>query len=306
MNSTLKVGSRDSQLALWQAKTVQSILISSGGNCEIIRVKSIGDLDQESPLHELGTTGVFTKALDQALLNNKIDIAVHSLKDVPTIPEEGIVQAAVLKRDNFHDVLISKSRPDFLNDENSVARIATGSLRRKAQWMNKFKNHEISGIRGNVPTRIQKVYTEDIDATILSLAGVERLGLNPDFTTILDWMIPAPAQGVVGIFCRKSDEETFNVLKQVNDKDTAITSFIERQFLNTLEGGCTAPIGALAVINDQFIELTGSLLSNDGNKKIELKNACELNKYKTLGSELAKEILLKGGKEIMEEIRNNG
>ena len=300
---TIRIGTRDSQLALWQANSVQKQLQDFGYKTEIITVKSDGDIMLDKPLYELGITGIFTKTLDIAMINGQVDIAVHSMKDVPTALPKGIVQAAVLKRANVLDILVHKGGLDFLNKE---ATIATGSLRRQAQWWNKYPNHKVVDLRGNVNTRMQKLKDNDWEAAVFAAAGLERINLKPDSFINLDWMIPAPAQGAMVIVAMENDSFTIDALSQLNDIETEICTYIERQFLRTLEGGCTAPIGALAKYNeeDDTIDFKGVLLSIDGKQKLEIEKSVDISDWKKLGFNSAQEILENGGAELMKEIKN--
>ncbi len=302
MAKTIRIGTRDSELALWQAHTVQKKLNDLGYSTEIIAVKSQGDIILDKPLYELGITGIFTKTLDIAMINGQVDIAVHSMKDVPTALPTGIVQAAVLERANVLDILVHKGNTDFLNKK---ATIATGSLRRQAQWLNKYPNHTVVDLRGNVNTRMQKLQDNDWSGAVFAAAGLERINLKPDTFINLDWMIPAPAQGAMVVVAMGNDDFTVDAISQLNDIETEICTYIERQFLRTLEGGCTAPIGALAQYNqhDDTIEFQGCLLSLDGQQKFEIIKAVDISEWKKLGFYAAKEILDNGGSELMEEIK---
>lgn len=301
MQKIIRIGTRDSQLAMWQAKKVQKLLEELGHQTELIPVKATGDLVLDKPLYELGITGIFTKNLDIAMLNGDIDIAVHSMKDVPTVLPEGIIQAAVLKRANYNDILLLKDNEEFMSQPNGT--IATGSLRRKAQWLNRYPTHTVEGLRGNVNTRLQKLEDNDWNGAIFAAAGLERIGLRPKGAVSLTWMIPAPAQGAIMITALESDEEVKTICAELNDKDTEICTGIEREFLNRLEGGCTAPIGALAFINEKEDEINfkGVLLSRDGKKKIEVSRKVKVGKHKYLAKDCANYIIDKGGKFIMME-----
>jgi hydroxymethylbilane synthase len=302
MIKTIRIGTRDSELALWQAKTVEKSLNDLGHNTEIIAVKSQGDIILDKPLYELGITGIFTKTLDIAMINGQIDIAVHSMKDVPTALPQGIVQAAVLERANFLDILVHKVNVDFLEKE---ATIATGSLRRQAQWLNKYPNHTVVDLRGNVNTRMQKLNDNKWNGAVFAAAGLERINLKPETFINLDWMTPAPAQGAMVVLAMENDNFTIDAVSQLNDIETEICTYIERQFLRTLEGGCTAPIGALAKydqVNDT-ITFEGNLLSLDGKQKLEIKKKVPIEDWKKLGYHSAQEILNNGGKELMAEIK---
>jgi hydroxymethylbilane synthase len=303
MTKTIRIGTRDSELALWQAHTVQKQLQDLGYATEIIAVKSDGDLILDKPLYELGITGIFTKTLDIAMINGQVDIAVHSMKDVPTALPKGIVQAAVLERANVLDILIHKGNLNFL-DTNAT--IATGSLRRQAQWWHKYPNHTVVDLRGNVNTRIQKLKNNDWNGAIFAAAGLERINLKPDSFINLDWMIPAPAQGAMVVVAMENDNFTIDAVSQLNDIETEICTYIERQFLKTLEGGCTAPIGALAKYNEEqdTIEFKGILLSIDGKQKREIDKKVAISDWKKLGYNAAQEVLENGGAELMIKIKN--
>lgn len=302
MAKTIRIGTRDSELALWQAHTVQKKLSDLGYSTEIVAVKSQGDIILDKPLYELGITGIFTKTLDIAMINGQVDIAVHSMKDVPTALPTGIVQAAVLERANVLDILVHKGNTDFLNEK---ATIATGSLRRQAQWLNKYPNHTVVDLRGNVNTRMQKLQDNDWSGAVFAAAGLERINLKPDTFINLDWMVPAPAQGAMVVVAMGNDDFTVDAVSQLNDIETEICTYIERQFLRTLEGGCTAPIGALAKYNqhDDTIEFHGCLLSIDGQQKFEIIKAVDISEWKKLGFFTAKEILDNGGSDLMEAIK---
>jgi len=299
---TIRIGTRDSELALWQAYTVQKQLNDLGYKSEIIAVKSQGDIILDKPLYELGITGIFTKTLDIAMINGQVDIAVHSMKDVPTALPIGIVQAAVLERANVLDILVHKGNTDFLEAE---ATIATGSLRRQAQWWNKYPKHSVVDLRGNVNTRMQKLNESDWSGAVFAAAGLERINLKPENFINLDWMIPAPAQGAMVVVAMAEDEFTLDALSQLNHIETEICTYIERQFLKTLEGGCTAPIGAIAKYNEKedTIDFKGVLLSIDGKQKLEIEKVVDISEWKKLGFHSAQEILANGGTKLMAEIK---
>lgn len=297
----IRIGTRNSPLAMWQAKEVEQKLQNLGYETSLVPVLSSGDKNLNQPLYSLGITGVFTKDLDIALLNNEIDIAVHSLKDVPTILPQNIEISAVLERDFPQDVLVRKSSSK--NKNLAELKIATSSLRRRAFWLEQFSETEFSDIRGNVQTRLKKLDEGDFDATLFSLAGIKRMEMELDFE-YLDFMISAPSQGVVAIASRVDDLEVKEVLQQINHKETQICVEIERNFLRTLEGGCTAPIGAIAKFNEDKITFEGKLNSLDGRKTINLVEEFDYNDSENFGEKFAKIILVKGGKEMMEEIKS--
>ena len=298
----IRIGTRDSELALWQAHTVEKKLNDLGYKTEIVAVKSTGDIILNKPLYELGITGIFTKTLDIAMINGQVDIAVHSMKDVPTALPEGIVQAAVLERANEKDLLLYKTNLDFLSQE---ATIASGSLRRQAQWLHKYPSHKVVDLRGNVNLRMQKLSDNDWNGAVFAAAGLERIGLKPEKYEVLDWMIPAPAQGAMVVLAMANDEFCWQAVSELNDLETDICTYIERQFLRTLEGGCTAPIGAIAKFTEDTIAFKGALFSIDGTQKIEVERVVPIEQWKKIGFELAKEILANGGEQLMTNIKES-
>ncbi|MEN3323886.1 hydroxymethylbilane synthase [Mariniflexile soesokkakense] len=303
MSKIIRIGTRDSELALWQAKIVQSLLENLGYKTQLVPVKSTGDLVLDKPLYELGITGIFTRTLDIAMLNHDIDIAVHSLKDVPTVLPNGIVQAAVLKRGNVNDTLVFKNNEEFLGSKEAV--IATGSLRRRAQWLNRFPTHTVVDLRGNVNLRLQKLENnENWNGAIFAAAGIGRIGLRPEEAINLDWMIPAPAQGAIMITALDEDEFVLNACKELNHEETEICTTIEREFLNKLEGGCTAPIGALAYIKDEEVNFKGVLLSVDGSKRIDVTRVKKLGEHHDIANFCANFVIERGGKRLMDTIKN--
>jgi len=298
----IRIGTRDSELALWQAHTVERRLNALGYATEIIAVKSTGDLILDVPLYELGITGIFTKTLDVAMIRGEVDIAVHSMKDVPTALPKGIVQAAVLERANVDDILVYKGNPDFYTD---AATIATGSLRRQAQWLNRYPHHNVTDLRGNVNTRLRKLEENDWNGAVFAKAGLERINLLPDEHIVLDWMIPAPAQGAMVVVAMEADAFCREALAQLNHKPTEIATHIERQFLKRLEGGCTAPIGALVSSIGNDIRFEGCLLSIDGKEKLHIEKVISADAdYEHLGNQCADELLQNGGTELMAQIKN--
>ena len=297
----IRIGTRNSPLAMWQAKEVEQKLQNLGYETSLVPVLSSGDKNLNQPLYSLGITGVFTKDLDIALLNNEIDIAVHSLKDVPTLLPKNIEISAVLERDFPQDVLVRKSSSK--NKDLAELKIATSSLRRRAFWLEQFPETEFFDIRGNVQTRLKKLEEGDFDATLFSLAGIKRMEMELDFE-YLDFMISAPSQGVVAIASRIDDVETRKILQKINHEETQICVEIERNFLRTLEGGCTAPIGAIAKFEDNKIYFKGKLNSLDGAKTLNLVKEFEYNHSENFGEKFAKIILEKGGKEMMEVIKS--
>jgi len=304
VKKTICIGTRESQLAVWQARQVKDLLSQYGFPAELVFIKSEGDIDLKTPLYEMGVQGIFTRSLDTALLNNKIDIAVHSMKDVPTQLPNGLIQSAVLPRGPVNDLMVFKNGNNFLNEHSYEANIATSSLRRKAQWLNKFPNHHIHNLRGNVNTRLRKLGEENWDAAIFAQAGLERIDLRPENSQVIDWMLPAPAQGAIMVVCRKEDNYTLEACRNLNDESTALCTKIERDFLRTLSGGCSTPISALAILKKDSIHFRGNILSPDGSKKTAIEKTVAINDADNFGKIAAEELLTMGGKEIAEEIRH--
>ena len=325
MNSPVRIGTRESQLAVWQATLVQNLLKENGFPSELIYIKSEGDVNTVTPLYEIGVQGIFTKTLDAALLNKRIDIAVHSMKDVPTQLATGIKQAAVLKRASYKDIFVFKDELYKVSDELGIVNgqwlmgskkstftthpspftIATSSIRRKAQWLHRYPNHSIENLRGNVNTRLKKVYENEWNGAIFAAAGLERINIRPQNSIDLDWMLPAPAQGAIMIVCREDDEVSFDACKVFNDTYTALCTKIERDFLRTLLGGCSTPISALAEVKNNVIFFKGNICSPDGKQKFEIEKEFLLNDADKSGNIAAKELLENiEAKEIIYTIRN--
>lgn len=298
----IRIGTRNSPLALWQAREVARQLQNLNYTTDITPIVSSGDKQLNQPLYAMGITGVFTRDLDTALLNKEIDIAVHSLKDVPTLLPENIELVAYLKRDFPEDILVrsSAAKDKDLKD----LKIATSSLRRRAFWSKEFPNTEFTDIRGNVQTRLKKLEDGIADATMFSKAGIERLALNIEYEE-LPIMISAPSQGVVVVAGHSDNKEINEVLKQINHQETQICVEIERNFLKTLEGGCTAPIGAFAEMKDDKIRFVGRLCSLDGKDCIETDEIFDYDETKNFGKEIANQVLANGGRELMEEIKKS-
>jgi len=316
MATTIRIGTRESQLALWQATEVKKLLEQNGYSTELVTIKSEGDIDLQTPLYEMGVQGIFTKELDTALLNNRIDIAVHSLKDVPTIPAKGIEQAAVLKRGPVHDLLVFKNDQSVeaysrltthdlpAGQAGSRFSIATSSIRRKAQWLNKFPHHLIHNLRGNVNTRLKKLSQENWDGAIFAQAGLERINLRPTNSIVLDWMLPAPAQGAIVVVCRQGDDHCLSACNEFNDTETYLCTKIERDFLRTMLGGCSTPISALAEMKNDVISFQGNILSIDGKQKLSIEATASPSEGFDIGTRCAIKLLEQGGQEIADTIRN--
>jgi|SRR5665213_1556804 len=318
MKRSLKIGTRESQLAVWQATLVQSLLKEKEIESELVFIKSEGDKDTVTPLYELGVQGIFTKTLDAALLNKKIDVAVHSMKDVPTQLATGIRQAAVLKRASYKDILVFKGERKQIEEElNSTQSnhfpiaigtpftIATSSIRRKAQWLHRYPNHTIENLRGNVNTRLRKIEENNWNGAIFAAAGLERIHLRPENSIDLDWMLPAPAQGAITILCREEDEDTFEAAHLLNHELTQKCTKIERDFLRTLSGGCSTPISGLAVFEHDKIIFRGNICSISGKEIYDIRKEAASETADNLGIISGEEMLQnEKAKNIIHEIRN--
>jgi hydroxymethylbilane synthase len=304
MNNTIRIGTRESQLAVWQATLVKEQLATHGIGSELVYIKSEGDIDLKTPLYEMGVQGIFTRSLDMALLNNRIDVAVHSLKDVPTQLPKGIVSCAVLKRGSYKDLLVYKGDVPSLLTQNAELTIATSSIRRRAQWLNKYPDHKLENLRGNVNTRLKKLEESEWHGAIFAAAGLERINLRPALSFELDWMLPAPAQGAIVVACREDDAFAYKSCRHFNDEQTELCTQIERDFLRTLLGGCSTPISALAEIIDGRILFKGNILSPDGKEKIEIDSILNVEEGYDVGKKLAEELLKAGGQKIADKLRD--
>ncbi|MBV42301.1 MAG: hydroxymethylbilane synthase [Crocinitomicaceae bacterium] len=292
----LKIGTRGSDLARFQANLVQQKLAEIGLDSKIVIIKTKGDAIQNRSLQSLGT-GIFTKALDDALINGAIDIAVHSMKDVPTVLSPSLSEYAVLERGDDGDVLVG-------NDPSSQV-VATGSIRRKAQWLRRHPNDVVTDLRGNVETRIEKVKRSEWKGGIFAKAGLVRLNRHLDLADSmdLDWMIPAPAQGAIVVIGRTEERVLQEQVYQLNHHESSLAVAIERTFLNTLEGGCAAPIGARAFVSGKRVKFVGCLTAPDGQSEIRLERE-SMEGAPELGAVWANELLNEGGREIMRLLQN--
>lgn len=306
MNKLIRIGTRESELAVWQATQVSNLLRQHGVASELVYIKSEGDIDLKTPLYEMGVQGIFTRSLDLALLNNRIDIAVHSMKDVPTQLPKGIQTASVLKRGSYKDILVYKS--EWLVESSEWDKkpliIATSSIRRIAQWLHRYPHHHIENLRGNVNTRLQKLAISHWHGAVFAAAGVERIGLRPATSIELNWMLPAPAQGAIVVVCRENDDQVFDACRLFNDEHTALCTAIERDFLRALLGGCSTPISALAQVRDGQVHFEGNILSLDGKEKASIEKTVAINASTNLGTIAAKDLLENGGQAIANSIQH--
>jgi len=304
MSKTVRIGTRDSELATWQAKQVQAKLKELGHEAELIFVKSEGDLDLTTPLTEMGGKGVFTKALDDALLEERIDIAVHSFKDLPTENPLPLIVSAVMEREDPRDALVAPKGVEFLDDESVKAVIATSSNRRRAQWLHRYPNHEITNIRGNVNTRLRKVNENGWNGAIFAAAGLKRIGLDDNISAYLDWMVPAPAQGAMAVMVREGDQKMEEVTSLLNHGETEICTTIERELLNEMEAGCSAPVGAFAEIVGEEVHLSAIALKTDGSLQYDIEMSAPIADAKGLGREAGRKLLDMGAAQIVADLRS--
>jgi hydroxymethylbilane synthase len=298
----LKLGTRGSPLALWQARHVADLLrpIAAPRPVELVLIETHGDRDQATALSAMGGFGVFTKAIQQALLDGKADVAVHSLKDLPTIPTDGLSLAAVPPRGPTGDAFVSHKYRRF-DDLPKGARVGTSSLRRRAQQLNRRPDLALVELRGNVDTRLRKLAEQDLDAIVLAEAGLARLGLADRITERLDpgWMLPAVGQGAIGLECREDDRETRSVVGEVNDAPTWARVLAERAMLWALGGGCLVPVGATSVVEDGVLTVRGTVLSTDGTRRIAATHRGPAETPLAVGQELAAMLLGEGAGELL-------
>jgi len=337
MGKIIRIGTRESQLAVWQAEQVKKLLAENSVDAELVYIKSEGDVDTVTPLYALGVIGVFTKTLDAALLDNRIDIAVHSMKDVPVQLAQGIKQAAVLKRGSHKDILVlhpglSDRNTPFTIEHVSITIegskkkdsswtlplrehpgkpgeledvvIATSSIRRIAQWLNRYPQHKIENLRGNVNTRLRKLKESIWHGAIFAAAGLERINLRPENSIDLDWMLPAPAQGAIMVVCREDDAFALESCQSFNHEETSLCTKIERDFLSALMGGCSTPISALAEVKKGEVHFKGNIVSPGGIGVADIGVRLPLADSSNIGFIAAEKILSNGGQEIIDRIRN--
>ena len=295
------IGSRGSKLSLAYSSHVKNLLIKSNSqfddnSIEIKIIKTSGDIFQNKRISDIGGKGVFCKQIEDELLDSKIDMAVHSLKDLPTKMTDGLCVNAVVKRNDPRDAFLSYSRKSF-NELKPQSKIGTSSFRRQAQ-LNLLRNDlKIVTMRGNIDTRIKKLKNQEFDAIVLSLAGIQMLNLGNQvkeiFTT--DQMLPAIGQGTIALQCKKDDQKTLNILQSVNDKETYYCIQAERALLEAIGGDCNTAIGGLAKLSNQKISLKSELFSNDGNKKFEFQSSGHFKEAKEIGYKVGQELLKKAG-----------
>jgi len=303
--SRIIIGTRGSRLALAQSEFVKSLLEQTYPKIkvELKIIKTKGDIIQNTPLAKIGDKGLFTKEIEDALINNEIDMAVHSMKDLPTKLPKGLKIGAILKREEPRDAFVSKKYQRF-TDLPAGAVVATSSLRRRVNVLMNRPDIKLVDIRGNVDTRLRKLVRFDYDGMLLAVAGLRRSGYDSEITEIIgeDVMLPAVAQGALGIEIRTKDEMMSNLLSLISDESTTRCVIAERAFLRTLEGGCQVPIGALAQIEDEKIVLKGIVSDLDGEPYFRGNLEGELGQGEKIGRKLAEQLLNQGAKQILEKI----
>lgn len=309
MKDKLVIGSRGSELALWQAKFIKKELERKNKNLsvEIKIINTKGDKILDVALSKIGDKGLFTKELENELMKGTIDIAVHSLKDLQTEIPKGLKLAAVTKRHPVEDILIARKKGTKINNLRENAIVATGSLRRRSQLLHFRPDLRIEELRGNVPTRIKKFLESKWDAIILARAGVERLRLNKYISSIInsDEILPAVGQGALGIEIKENNKLAETILKSIHDEKTFVAVLAERALLKTLEGGCQVPIGALAQVKPNGLYLDAMVGSVDGSVTFRKKMRGTKANPEKLGQKLAKDLLKAGAAAILKDVYNN-
>lgn len=306
MSEKFVIGSRGSDLALWQANYVKSSLedLFSDHQFEIKIIHTTGDQVLDTALSKIGDKGLFTKQIEAALLDDSIDMAVHSLKDLQTEQPEGLVIGAVCERETPNDIFVSRTG-GTIDDLPHGARVATGSLRRRSQLLHYRNDLKIEEIRGNVPTRLRKFDKSGLDGMILAYAGVYRLGLGDRISQLVPFeiMLPAVGQGAVAIEIRSDDERTAKVVSKLNHQPTRTSIMAERAFLRRLEGGCQVPIGAHATLEADDVTLEGMVGSLDGTVVFRKRISGKAENAEFLGTKLADELIVLGARELLDNSR---
>lgn len=300
-NRVLRLGTRGSQLARWQAEWTATKLVALGHRVELVEITTTGDVDQSHSLAAIGGLGLFTKEIQRALLDHRVDLAVHSLKDLPTTPVAGLTLAAVPEREMVNDALISPFS-DSIEGLPYGARVGTGSLRRRAQLLRQRPDLVMLDIRGNVDTRLKKLDAGDYDAVVLAAAGLKRLGLEDRMVLAipLDAILPAPGQGALGIECRADDQEVRDILTVIDDPLAHAAVTAERTMLARVEGGCLAAIGAYAKVEQDQLELTAIILSSDGTDALIAQGRDQIESAEELGLRVGDDLLSQGAANLIQ------
>jgi hydroxymethylbilane synthase len=307
MTRPIRIGSRKSRLALVQSEHIAGLLESaSGRRCEIVKIVTRGDVTLDRSLPEIGGKGLFTQELEEQLLDESIDLAVHSLKDLPTELPEGLTLGAVSRREDPRDVLATAGGLSF-DDLPAGARVGTGSLRRRAQLLRRRADLQMHDIRGNVPTRLDKLDRGDYDGIILAAAGLNRLGLKKRAVSPFgtDVLVPAPGQGALGMECRADDHGTLSILESVHDERTAAACRLERRVLELLEGGCNTPVGVHAVCDGSSLQVVSVVASPDASRFVKDTARGDVASWESIADELVARLLQQGAGEIIESTRDD-
>lgn len=301
----LRIGTRGSKLALVQSETIARLLRAAhpGLQVELTIIQTTGDRVLDTPLSVIGGKGVFTKEIEEALLDNRVDLAVHSLKDLPTVQVEGLALGAITHREDPRDVLLAR-QPVELSDLNTGQPVGTSSLRRRAQLLAANPRAEVVELRGNVPTRISRMESGDYAAIILAGAGLSRLGATAAYMHPLEFehMLPAPGQGSLGLQIRAEDSEAARLVAPLHDAPSAICCEAERALLQALGGGCQLPLGTYAHIREGRVHLHGRVVSLDGKQLCEAQAEGSLLEPAALGYRLGEQMLREGAGQILEEV----
>ena len=301
------IGSRGSRLSLAYSNYVKDLLIKfnsqfDDNSIELKIIKTSGDIFQNKRVSDIGGKGVFCKQIEEELLDSKIDLAVHSLKDLPTKMTEGLCVNAVVKRNDPRDAFLSYSSKSF-NDLKSQSKIGTSSFRRHAQLNLLRDDLKIFPMRGNIDTRIKKLKDKEFDAIVLSLAGIQMLNLENEVkeTFTIEQMLPAIGQGVIALQCKQDDQKTLNIVKDINHKETYYCAQAERSLLEAIGGDCDTAIGGLAKISNDIISLKSELFSNDGKKKFESQSSGNFKEAKEIGYKVGRDLLKKAGSDFIKQ-----
>ncbi|WP_425400972.1 hydroxymethylbilane synthase [Aeoliella sp.] len=300
----LRLGTRGSKLARWQADWTAARLTQLGHQVEIVEITTTGDANQSHDLGAIGTVGLFTKEIQRALLADQVDLAVHSLKDLPTTPVEKLTLAAVPEREVVADALVSGIARS-IDELPQGARVGTGSLRRRSQLLRIRPDLQLLDVRGNVDTRLRKLDAGDYDALVLAAAGLTRLGLQERIAQQIpfDQMLPAPGQGALGIECRADDTETLARLAPLNDPTARAAVIAERTMLAYVEGGCLAAIGAHATVEKGELSLVARILSSDGTECLAAEQSGAVDDAVAIGKRVGEELLSLGARRLVQERR---
>lgn len=298
---SLRIGSRGSALALWQANHVrQRLREGCGVESEIVTIRTAGDRLEQAPIGQIGLKGVFIKEIEDALLERRVDLAVHSMKDVPTEIPAGLAFPAITRREDVRDCLVSRDGKK-LAELAPGARVGTSSLRRQAQLRHYRPDLELRDLRGNVDTRLRKLEAGEFDAIILAKAGMERLGQGAKISEVIspEVMLPAVGQGALGIECRRDDHEIFTLLEKLDDPGTRASVTAERALLSELEGGCQVPLGAWGRIENRNLILEAAVLSADGAEYLRHRLSGDVAEAEEVGRRLGQELIDAGADRIL-------